>query len=266
VPVGLDLDEAEPLSIDLEDGPHFIVTGTVAGGKTTLLQSWLLALADRNAPGSLELYLVDLRNEDLAPLASLPHCRQLIADADTLDTVVRSIADEMRLRRQTRAQRQAAENGSAPDGLGGSGESGGDALTTIVLAIDGFDELNGQILEDTKATLEELIRRRDVGLGFHILLAARAGDLTSSYDGWVRALLDRPTGCWVGPVGYGDLQLFNAQAPASDPTRMAAAGEGYFVRRGRLRRLKAATAHAGSVLLRPWVERLARDAQTAGRR
>ena len=76
--------------------------------KRPCLQSWLLALADRNTPDTLELYLVDLRNEDLAPLESLPHCQGLITDADTLDAMVSAIADQLRARRQARAQRQAA--------------------------------------------------------------------------------------------------------------------------------------------------------------
>ncbi len=45
VPVGLAFDRLEPLTVDLQDGPHFVITGPVQSGKSTLLQAWLAGLA-----------------------------------------------------------------------------------------------------------------------------------------------------------------------------------------------------------------------------
>ena len=42
-------------------------------GKTALLQTWLLALAERYPPDCLSFYLLDSRRLGLAPLVGLPH-------------------------------------------------------------------------------------------------------------------------------------------------------------------------------------------------
>lgn len=82
VPVGLEVDELEPLLVDLRDGPNFVVTGPPRGGKSSLLVVWLLALAARYSASDLRLYVADLGHDSLRPLARLPHMRMRIQTDD----------------------------------------------------------------------------------------------------------------------------------------------------------------------------------------
>jgi S-DNA-T family DNA segregation ATPase FtsK/SpoIIIE len=74
VPLGVDCVRLRPALVDLvNDGPDFIVSGTAQGGKTTLLLTWALAMAELNSPQQVQFVLVSGRRNSLRSLESLPH-------------------------------------------------------------------------------------------------------------------------------------------------------------------------------------------------
>ena len=86
--------------IDLAQKPHVLVAGTTGSGKSTMLRMMLSSLAYNAPPDTLRLALIDLKNEDLRPFASLPHvdaAAWLVADAQR---VVASVYDELQRRVQ----------------------------------------------------------------------------------------------------------------------------------------------------------------------
>lgn len=64
-------------------------------------------------------------------------------------------------------------------------------------------------------------------------------------SGWARGFGKEP-----------DEQLFNLRLPMGESGQMLPAGQGYYARRGRYRKVKVATCHAGAVTLAAWVEKI----------
>jgi len=246
-PLGLDVDDLEPFVLDLNDGPHFLIAGPPQSGKTTFLQSWLLALAEQYPPSRLHIYLADFGRGGLRALARLPHVRQYLRDDDQLGQALADIALALAERRNLLEEARQATGGVLDDErawLAGH--------PAIVLAVDDFDAFQAGIQFGTKERLDQLIRR-ERGMGFHVLLAGGVSDLNSSFDPWVKALKEAQTGFLLGSSDAGDLQLFNLRLPLGEAGKPLPAGQGFFARRGRFRKVKVVTCQSGATTLLPWV-------------
>lgn len=234
VPVGLDVESLEPFRVDLQEGQHFAVCGPPEGGKSTFLQAWLLALAERLPPERLQLWLVDPGMGALAPMAALPQVRAYVGDAAGSGEAVDQIIQAMAERRQA-----LAAGHSAPE---------------LVVAIDDLDVFREAAPAGARDRLEQLVRR-ERGAGVHLLVAGSTG-AWNQYDGLTKALKELQTGFVLGSSDGSDLSAFNLRLPPGETARLLPPGEGFFVRRGRLRKVKAATPHAGEVPLAEWVRRI----------
>jgi S-DNA-T family DNA segregation ATPase FtsK/SpoIIIE len=248
VPLGLDVENLEPMRVDLNDGPHFLITGPVQSGKTTLLRSWLLALAARFSPEQLDMYLIDFSRSGLLPLKRLPHVRSYIEDDDKLREVLADISNKLRERRQ--ALDEARHTDGALDEqqfiLG---------YPAIVIAVEDFEGMHNQIQMESQDRLEQLLRR-ERGLGMYTIVAGSASDIASSYEGWVRAIKELQTGFLLGSNDSNDLQVLNLKLPYAETGLALAAGEGYYSRRGKFRKVKVATPQSGNSNFNSWVTQL----------
>ncbi len=265
VPVGLDVDDLEPIEVDLADGPHFLIAGPIQSGKTTFLQTWLLALAERFPPERLRLYLADFQGMDLLPLQGLPHVQAYITDDDRLGEALAEIERSLEERRQALEEARRRAGGLL------SGEEKRGLLAgypALVLAVSDFETFNADVQGGTKERLKKLIRQGR-GLGFHLLLAGVASALSSSYEDWVKALKAMPTGFLLGSSEHNDLQLFNLRLPMGEAGQLLPPGQGYYAQRRRYRRIKAATGHVGDVTLKAWGDLIIRrgkgEVKTAAR-
>ncbi len=105
------------------DSPHVLIAGATRSGKSTLQIMALASLMVSASPADLQVYLVDLKNEDLIALAGFPHVRGVARDLPAAVDLVRKVA-------AIKDQRVAAGVvGSAP---------------LVVLAIDEYAEFSGQ--------------------------------------------------------------------------------------------------------------------------
>jgi len=249
VPIGLDVDDLEPVAVDLWDGPHFLITGPVQSGKTTLLQTWLLALAERFSPKRLYLYLVDFRRAGLMPLQRLPQVQAYITDDDLLGEALAEITESLRERRQALEKARRRAGGFLKERAFLA------RYPALVMVIDDFDAFNTEAQSGTKERLEQMIRR-ERGLGFHVLLAGLSTDVASTWEGWAKAIKELQTGFLLGSSDHNDLQLFNLRLPMGEAGQMLPPGQGYYARRGRYRKVKVATCHAGEITLAEWVGRI----------
>ncbi|HYG60785.1 MAG TPA: type VII secretion protein EssC [Symbiobacteriaceae bacterium] len=250
--LGVEVDSLEPFAADLQEGPLFLIAGPPASGKTTLLRTWALALAERFGPDQFDLYLVDPNGGDLASLRRLPHVRRYAADATALDELARHLSAQMELRRQ--ALEEARRDGAD---LVGEDEIAA-AHPPQVLVMDSFDLFRTMASDEARETLERLVRR-ERGLGLYVLAAGSSGVFSQySYEGLVKAMKELQTGVVLGSNSHDDLQLFNLRPLTGEPGRLLPPGMGYYTRRGRTRAIKAATPHAGDVQLTDWVERIGR--------
>jgi S-DNA-T family DNA segregation ATPase FtsK/SpoIIIE len=250
VPLFLDTEDLEPLPLDLGEGPHFIVTGPFQSGKTTLLQTWALALAETLSSQSLSLYLVDFRRAGLNYLQPLPQVKSYIEDDQMLNAALDAIAKELQERREALDQARRAATGQFDDKQFISG------YPALVVVIDDYDAVRDLAQSGTKTKLEQMIRR-ERGLGFHVMLAGGSSDLSSAFEGWVKALKELQTGIVLGSGDQNDVGVVNIRLTFNEGNKLLPPGEGFYGRRGRYRKIKAATANAGNPQLREWVARIA---------
>lgn len=239
VPLGLDLQTLDPLVVDLRDGPHFLITGTIGSGKTTLLRAWLFALARRYSADQARMYLVDLRLASLRPLAGLPHVQRVrgyITTTERFAEVLASLAEELRARASAlQAQRTRNLSDRAFDERAFVA-----AYPSLILAIDDFDAFNAAVDDEAKQHLEDVLNLgRD--LGFHLLLAGSSTDLANvMHESIIRAMRKSPAGFVLGTSEYEDIQVLNLRLSGTRNDVAVPPGQGYFGRRGKVSRLKVA--------------------------
>jgi S-DNA-T family DNA segregation ATPase FtsK/SpoIIIE len=249
VPLGLDVANLTPFSVDLAAGPHFLIAGPVQSGKSSLLQTWLLALAERLPPNRLQLWLLDSRRVGLAPLEGLPHVMAYAADTGQADAALASLLRLLQERQGAfeEARRKTRGAFDPTELLGGW-------PTVVIAADDLFDQADDVTSEDAKEKLAQIVRqgRR---LGLHLLAAGSSSDLASK--GWsepVKALKEAPTGFMLG---ISDDSVFNLRLPYEERDKHLPSGQAYWTQRGQSRKVQLATAQAGAPALPAWVKRLA---------
>lgn len=206
-PVGLSVDELEPLLVDLRDGPHFVVVGPPRGGKSTLVRTWLLGLAASVPSSCRRLYLAELGGPGPTDGQALPGVRQ-VHDGAALASVLEEI------------------------------EATAEAGLSHVLAIDDLDGLQHAVDGDTRERLYQLVRTRRRGL--HVLLVGSSSSLGASYDGIGHALKQAQTGFLIGGSDYEDLQVLGINVPHAEASQGVPPGRGFYARRKRYVRVKVA--------------------------
>lgn len=106
-----------------KQGPHFVVTGPPATGKTNLLYLTALAAAQQYTPKDLRLILVDFTGRSLRSLANLKHTVAYITDIDGFTDVLGHLETEF--------------------------EFVSDSKTHTILMIDNYDMLHETLGGDT---------------------------------------------------------------------------------------------------------------------
>lgn len=250
VPVGLELQDLGPLAIDLDDGPHFVVAGPPEGGKTTLLRSWLIGLADQLGPQRMALCLVDYGRESLLPLARLPQVRAFVTDDAGLSEQLDRIGPALINRRDAMAAAREAAGGVFDERAWLAQQ------TRIVVAIDNVDQFGEASGVGNKDALEQIVRVMR-GLGLHLIVAGPSQSFSGAWDGYLKAVLEQQTGFLVGGTDYGDLEVFKIKLPYGQTGKAVPPGQGFFSRRGRYMPFRSATPDAGEVTLAGLVDRIA---------
>jgi DNA segregation ATPase FtsK/SpoIIIE, S-DNA-T family len=220
VPVGLAAESLLPFGLDLRDGPHFLISGPPESGKTTLLQTWLLSLSGRLTEGQLHLWLVDMGAGGLAPLQQLPGVRGYVTNADDFAAMLEWLTGELQERR-------------------GSGTPRVGQFPEIVIAIDDYDAFRLGVQSKMK-DLEPLVRS-DRRLGLHLVAAGLSSAFAQGYDPLDKALKEFQTGFVLGSSDQADLQPLGLTRVPGEPARALAPGLGFYIRRGRAQKIKAAT-------------------------
>lgn len=219
VPVGLDVTTLEPFRVDLQEGPHFLITGPSESGKTTLLRSWLLSLTAARSPDELHLYLIDQGAGGLAPLKRLPHVQAHAADSGQADSVLDEVGRLL-----------AERTGRFP---------------LMIVAIDDVETFRDSASSTARDRVEQWLRK-ERSPGFHLLAAGHSGALSQySYEGLFKALKDLQTGFLLGSTDHGDLSLLNLRLPSGESGKSLDPGMGLYARRGKYRKFKAALSGRG---------------------
>ncbi len=104
VVIGRNEYDLRPTQITLDQRPHFVVSGAPASGKTTVLLTWIVALASRYTCDQVAMVLVDHQgnlgdygsSNDQYRLDQLPHMltKHVISEKDDLEMLVRHLVYE----------------------------------------------------------------------------------------------------------------------------------------------------------------------------
>jgi len=228
VPLGLRNRDLRPVLANLADGPHFFIVGTNRSGKTTLLQTWLLALAARNAPESLHIYVIDSLRGGLWALTQAigAHVRGYAGDTASALELCRLLKPELEARRAAgdpRRRNRPAETVQRP---------------RIVLAVDDLGHKHNSAIDKDSDDLDLLKDLATLGqdLDFHLLLAAPL-EVESPYA--LRPFAAPQNGVQLGSTSD---TFFSLQAPRAEWDKPLPVGIGYWLLRGRAERMRVATA------------------------
>lgn len=95
-------DGATDDTICLLNHPHVLVAGTTGSGKSTLMRMLLLSLAINSAVDDLQMVLVDMKNQDMAALADLPHVVRFAVLDNDASAAIRYVESILRHRIERR--------------------------------------------------------------------------------------------------------------------------------------------------------------------
>jgi S-DNA-T family DNA segregation ATPase FtsK/SpoIIIE len=255
LPVPLALNLSKPdlpfFEFSLKTGPHFWISGLPQSGRTSFLQTWLLALAEHHSPDNFRFVLVDLGWGNLEALKVLPHCIACLNDITDFKITDSKTSDlKEQLQEYLNLDFSASKPVANPDS----------SKPTVVFAVDGMGALQ-KGLADVAA-----VRNRDFLLSllrvknarFHMLVTGLpvefGGGMTTNPIGEI--LRGFQSGIWLGDGTNGDAATFNFQFGPGELLKGLPKGTAFYVNRGKYTNLKLATCHVGNPSMEEWVERL----------
>jgi S-DNA-T family DNA segregation ATPase FtsK/SpoIIIE len=251
VPLGLDAVRLQPVLIDLvEDGSDFIVASTPQGGKTTLLLTWTLALAEFNSPQQVQFVLMSGRRNSLQPVKDLPHvldfCRtpEDFCEEGTLDR----LQNEIQRREELLSKTPSLAN----------------ELPHIVVIFDDYNEFANAI--GTKAEVKDglsMLAKQGRNVNLHTIVAGPSPKLGVGFsDPLVSQLKIGRSGFLLRILDANEQSLLGLRLRPSEIGQMPP-GRGYVVRSGFEEKLQVATP-GNNEDLTDWVNDLRKRWQSTG--
>lgn len=155
----------QPIIADLDEMPHLLIAGTTGSGKTVCVNSLLLTLLFRNAPGDLKFLMVDPKMVELMPFNGLPHLLcPVVTDTRkvyvALNWVVNEMEERYRLLAKAGVRNIEAYNEKQ------------EKIPYIIVVIDEFADLmsvSRDQIENAITRLAQLSR----AVGIHLVLATQ---------------------------------------------------------------------------------------------
>jgi S-DNA-T family DNA segregation ATPase FtsK/SpoIIIE len=159
----------DAMHLDLRtQGPHALVGGTTGSGKSEFLQAWVLGMAAEYSPDRVTFLFVDYKGGSaFADCVSLPHCVGLVTDLSP-HLVRRALTS---LRAELHYREHLFNRKKAKDLLDLEKRGDPDAPPALVLVIDEFAALAGEVPEFVDGVVD--IAQRGRSLGIHLIMATQ---------------------------------------------------------------------------------------------
>jgi S-DNA-T family DNA segregation ATPase FtsK/SpoIIIE len=216
------------------EGGHFLIAGTVASGKSSLLRTLLLSAAAHYAPSEVALLLVDFGRESLRPLRHLPHVLSYVSDEQALIAQLRRVHAELAWRRA------AIERERGSDGMPDVNEAMTEPFPALFVAIDDYDQVQDALGGAGFELLDALGQavRREGRVGLHVLVAGETTAMARAGDTMLRLLRLTRSGFSLGSAEGVEL-LGGRVTPAMRRDELPT-GRGYHVSRYAVRLVQGA--------------------------
>lgn len=180
--LGIDGDDLSPYWIDWKKIPHLLIGGAPQSGRTSLLQTAVLSLANRYSPDEVNFIFIDGSNS-LERLYNLPHVLATVSEEESFVESIANLQTELDYRRK--------HNEDLPD------------LPHIYVVIDDYDLLcDAFIGEGILSKLGKHVRQ-DSGLNFHLLISTLPESVARSTDMLMRQFKLSKNG-----VSLGNIELY----------------------------------------------------------
>ncbi|MGW1269350.1 type VII secretion protein EccCa [Streptomyces sp. NPDC002491] len=215
VAFGLDEDRLEPVFVDFEQDPFFLVLGESESGKSNLLRLLIKQLTQRYSGDECKLFVVDNRRS-LLDVTPASHLAEYIPMSNAMDHHMAALADLMKRRTPTAdVTAQQLRDRSWWRG------------PTVFVVVDDYDLVATSSGNPLAGLTELLPFARDVGVRF-IVARSTAGAGRASYEAFMQRIkeLGAQGVVLAGDPGEGD--LLGGVRPRPMP-----AGRGIFVSRRR---------------------------------
>lgn len=162
-----ELQDQQPLTINLTDDGHLLVLSSPGYGKSTFLQTVVMDLARVHHPERLHFYLLDFGTNGLLPLKDLPHVADtmLIDEEEKIGKLLRRLDEEIKTRK-----RKLSEYGVANIGM--YERTSGDSVSNLVIIIDNYDSVREMESVDEFESIMTQIAREGSGIGIHLIISA----------------------------------------------------------------------------------------------
>ncbi len=160
-----------PVSLDIADMPHVLISGTTGSGKSVCLNSLIISLMVKYGPDELRFVIVDPKRVDLEPFKDIPHMmfEEIIEDVPTTNAMLTWAVEEMENRYRELAKFRAK---NIKDYNTKAKANGVKIMPRIVIVIDEFSDI---MLQDKKGVGVKVcaIAQKARAAGIHLILAAQ---------------------------------------------------------------------------------------------
>lgn len=160
-----------PCEIDFGEDGHIIIYGAPGTGKTILLQTIVMSLAERYTPDEVNIYVMDFGSWSMKNLQALPHIGGVANgnESEKIMNLARMLTESLDKRKNLFAQIGAGS-------LETYRQASGRELPAIVVIVDNFAPIREMYLE-----IENIfVRLSREGSGFGIFLVITAASLSGS--------------------------------------------------------------------------------------
>lgn len=160
-----------PVSLDIADMPHLLVTGTTGSGKSVCLNTLIISLISKYGPDELRFVIVDPKRVDLEPFKDIPHMMfgEIIEDVPMTNSMLTWAVEEMESRYRELARSRSK---NIKDYNLKAKASGQKIMPRIVILMDEFADI---MMQDKKGVAVKvcLIAQKARAAGIHLVLAAQ---------------------------------------------------------------------------------------------